>query len=58
MIYFNAYGRGEPIRLLLNHAGATFKDERIEMAQWPEIKPNVVGNSVPNLKLEDGTSFG
>ena len=32
LIYFNGYGRGEPIRLLLNHAGATFKDERIELS--------------------------
>jgi len=52
------YGRGEPIRLLLNHAGADFKDERLTSEEWPRIKPNAVGGSIPNIKFEDGTAFG
>ena len=50
-------GRGEPIRLLLTHAGANYKDERITFQDWPKIKPTVLGNSIPNLKLEDGSTF-
>ena len=29
LIYFNAYGRAEAIRMLLNHAKVAFEDERI-----------------------------
>ena len=47
-------GRGEPIRLILNHAGGEFKDERISFEEWAKLKPTAVGNSLPNLKLENG----
>ncbi len=36
--YFNAYARGEQIRLLLNHADVNFVDKRIEMSDWPVLK--------------------
>ncbi len=42
-------GRGEPIRLLLNHADAEFKDERITFEEWAKLKATAVGNSLPNL---------
>ena len=29
MVYFDAYGRGEPIRILLGHAKVPFEDERL-----------------------------
>ena len=36
--YFDGYGRGEAIRLLLNHAGVQFEDARLKWAEWSEIK--------------------
>ena len=36
--YFNAYGRAEPSRLLLNWFKIDFEDERIEFKDWPEVK--------------------
>jgi len=58
LVYFDLMGRGEPIRLLLNHAGVQFKDERFTFEEWPKIKPTAVGGSLPNIRFEDGTTFG
>ena len=37
--YFSIYVRGEPIRMLLNHANIPFKNQIIEFAEWPALKP-------------------
>jgi len=36
--YFNTRGRAEPIRLLLEQAGADYKEIRVQGEQWPELK--------------------
>ena len=56
--YFNMMGRGECIRFLLHHAGVQFDDIRIESKDWPALKPTMVGNSMPNIELPDGTKLG
>ena len=39
LIYFNAYGRGEAIRMALNHAKVEFEDERVaDFAAFAELK--------------------
>ncbi|XP_014679299.1 PREDICTED: hematopoietic prostaglandin D synthase-like [Priapulus caudatus] len=38
--YFNGRGRGETARILFASAGVKFEDHRIEMADWPKIKPS------------------
>lgn len=58
MYYFNGYGRAEPIRLLLNHAGVQFTDKRYERKEWSDNKKNMPGKKVPILELADGTKIG
>lgn len=38
LVYFNVYARAEPMRMMLKHAGADFKDERVSFEDWPAIK--------------------
>ena len=38
LYYFHVYGKGEPIRLLLNHAGAEFEDVKVTGPSWQEMK--------------------
>ncbi|CAD5219429.1 unnamed protein product [Bursaphelenchus xylophilus] len=38
LLYFDAYGRAEPIRQAFAYAGLTYKDTRISFAEWPTLK--------------------
>ena len=40
LFYFNLYGRGEDIRILLHKAGAEYEDVRVEFPEWPDMKKN------------------
>lgn len=37
-------GLGEQTRLLLNDQGIPFEDYQFDRADWPKIKPTMVGN--------------
>ncbi|XP_064081364.1 hematopoietic prostaglandin D synthase-like isoform X1 [Macrobrachium nipponense] len=52
LMYFNAQGRGELIRWLFAHAGIEYNDDRIEMEDWPERKPDVPGGKLPVLMID------
>lgn len=43
LIYFKKWGMGlaELSRLILAHAGADYEDCRIEMEEWPDLKPSM-----------------
>ncbi|TGZ53221.1 Glutathione S-transferase [Temnothorax longispinosus] len=41
LIYFPITALGEPIRFLFSYAGIEFVDERIDLNDWPKIKPNI-----------------
>ena len=57
--YFDGYGRGEPHRTLLHHAGVDFEDIRIPFGtpDWDNLKPSFNNMSLPILERPDGTYF-
>ena len=40
LLYFDGYGRGEIIRIILNYGGIQFEDKRFSFEEWPKIKPS------------------
>ena len=58
LMYFPIYGRAEPSRMILNHAGVKFEDSHVQMADWGKVKPTVPGNTLPIWVEEDGTMLG
>ncbi len=52
-MYFDAYARGEGIRILLAHAKVNFEDNRIEFKDWPALKATMPGGQIP-VWVEDG----
>jgi glutathione S-transferase len=55
VIYFDAAGRAEVIRILLYAAGVAFKDTRLKGPEWKQFKPTTPLGSVPVLKIDDET---
>ena len=47
--YFDAYGRGEAARILLNHAGVKFEDIRIQQSDWGNQKASMPNGQIPCL---------
>jgi len=52
LTYFDARGRGEPIRLMLNFAKVPFEDVRIERADWPTFKETTPWGQMPILEVD------
>ena len=52
------YGRGEPLRMLLTHAGIKWDEFPIPLAIWPKVKPGAPGNTIPQLEGYDGSLKG
>merc|ERR1712046_405571 len=48
---------GDPIRMLLNHAGVKFEDHHISFKEWPELKGTMPNRQLPCLELPDGTKM-
>lgn len=42
LIYFNARGKAEPIRLLFAEANVPYEDIRVDQKDWPEMKPSIL----------------
>ncbi|CAL8068830.1 unnamed protein product [Calicophoron daubneyi] len=58
LVYFNARGRAEPIRLVFAMLGIQFEDHRIERQEWPALKPKTPTGRLPYLQVfqSDGSS--
>ena len=52
------YGRGSAIAAMLEMGGADWEYCGIDRDKWPSLKPDMVGNSVPNLEFADGIKIG
>ncbi|XP_023347867.1 glutathione S-transferase 1 [Eurytemora carolleeae] len=55
LTYFDLYGRGEIIRLLLKHAGIEFEDFRlpapfVDPTEWMKLKPTIPSGQLPMLE--------
>jgi hypothetical protein len=57
LTFFQFSGRGEPIRLAFFIGGVDFEDKRIDMPDWPALKPTTPFGTLPNLEF-DGAMYG
>jgi glutathione S-transferase len=51
LYYFDARGRGEPIRLLFAAVGKKYEDVRIQREMWANYKPDTPLGKVPYLEV-------
>ena len=56
--YFDFYGRGEAIRMMLSHANVPFQDKRIYDNEWHSLKNEIPEGQLPCLELKDGSKMG
>nr|QFU14644.1 glutathione S-transferase GSTs6 [Dendroctonus armandi] len=52
LIYFNTYGRAEPLRYIFAYAGQDYVYEIIEKENWPKLKPNTPYGQLPVLEVD------
>ncbi|KAL4084600.1 hypothetical protein QTP88_027533 [Uroleucon formosanum] len=52
LTYFNFTALGEPIRFLLSYLDIDFEDNRIEVEQWPSVKPTIPYGKLPLLEID------
>ena len=45
-------GRGEPARLALTIAGIDFEDDRIPLADWPQLRESKPLHAVPTVEID------
>ena len=50
--YFDGYGRGEIIRMLLSFNKVQFEDIRYSFAEWPEKKATLKFSQIPILEID------
>mgnify|MGYP006110567115 CR=1 FL=1 len=59
IVYFDVYGRGEPIRMLLTHAKVAFEDERLTFEEFKTQKEagKFENGQLPVVFMDDGTQL-
>jgi len=59
LTYFNGRGRGEVARLLFAVAGVEYEDHRVEMQDWPALKPKTLPfHCLPTLTIDGAITLG
>ncbi|GMS97642.1 hypothetical protein PENTCL1PPCAC_19817 [Pristionchus entomophagus] len=54
LVYFDAEGRGEPVRLLFTYFGVPFEDVRLTKEEWAEKKKDAPFETAPILEIDGG----
>ena len=52
--YFKAYGRGEPIRMMLAHSSVDYVDHTIDFKDWPQVKEQKGLPAIPCIEFIKG----
>ena len=52
LIYFDVPGKGEAIRMILSYGEIPFEDKRIQMGDWPKLKPTTPLGQLPLLEVD------
>uniref|UniRef100_A0A6P7HEE7 glutathione transferase n=1 Tax=Diabrotica virgifera virgifera TaxID=50390 RepID=A0A6P7HEE7_DIAVI len=52
LTYFDFPGKGEAIRMILSYGEIPFEDKRIQMGDWPKIKPTTPLGQLPILEVD------
>jgi len=55
LLYLPLRARGEALRMLLRHASVPFVNEVVPFSEWPQLKPLVPNNQLPQLQLCEDT---
>jgi glutathione S-transferase len=55
--YFEWYGEGEAVRMMLTQAGIEFEDHRVLKEEWATLKDETHFGDLPILELDDGTKL-
>jgi glutathione S-transferase len=53
LTYFDVRGRAEVIRLILEETGTPYRERRVQMEEWPALKPTLPFGQLPTYE-EDG----
>jgi len=52
LTYFNSRGKAETIRMLFAEANVQYEDNRLDRANWPNLKPTMPFGQVPVLEVD------
>jgi glutathione S-transferase len=55
LTYFDVRGRAEVVRLILEETGTAYREKRVQMDEWPSLKPKLPFGQLPTY--EEGDLF-
>ena len=58
LVYFNARGGAEVIRLIFAQAGVTYEDKRVDRDEWAKLKPSTPTGQLPILEVNGKAMHG
>jgi glutathione S-transferase len=47
LTYFDVRGRAEVVRLILEETGTAYRERRVQMSEWPTLKPTLLFGQLP-----------